>query len=248
MGKFLLTQNSELRPLGIFNWTIPALSAVLSNGKRVNTCPSAGICATLCYARTGTYRFPGVIAAHTRNLEMVISDPDGWEQTMTAELTHRRYRDKWVRIHDAGDFFSDEYLNAWMRIARSTPDVTFYAYTREISRFRRCVEQGQCPDNFLYVFSLGGKEDKLIDLKNDRHSDVFPTLDSATAAGYTSQHEDDRQCVTLPTNKIAVISNPVPQLRKKQRERSFRELQEAHDLGERIWVVPSKAEQTSIFD
>jgi hypothetical protein len=245
MGKFLLTQNSELRPLGVFNWTIPALSAVLSDGQRVNTCPAAGICATLCYARTNTYRFSNVLAAHTRNLELVVTDLASWEQSMIEELTHRRYRSKWVRIHDAGDFFSDEYLEAWLRIAAVTPDVTFYAYTREVSRFRRCVEQGQRPDNFMYLFSLGGKEDKLIDLVADRHCDVFPSLEAATVAGYSSQHEDDRHSVTLPTNQIAVIANPVKKLRNKQKQRTFRELQAAHEAGERIWTTP---EPPSLFD
>jgi len=245
MGKFLLTQNSELRPLGVFNWTIPALSAVLSDGQRVNTCPAAGICATLCYARTNTYRFSNVLAAHTRNLELVVTDLASWEQSMIEELTHRRYRQKWVRIHDAGDFFSDEYLEAWLRIVTVTPDVTFYAYTREVSRFRRCVEQGQRPDNFLYLFSLGGKEDKLIDLVADRHCDVFPSLEAATVAGYSSQHEDDRHSVTLPTNQIAVIANPVKKLLNKQKQRTFRELQAAHEAGERIWTTP---EPPSLFD
>lgn len=241
----MLTQNSELRPLGVFNWTIPALSAVLSDGQRVNTCPAAGICATLCYARTNTYRFSNVLAAHTRNLELVVTDLASWEQSMIEELTHRRYRQKWVRIHDAGDFFSDEYLEAWLRIVTVTPDVTFYAYTREVSRFRRCVEQGQRPDNFLYLFSLGGKEDKLIDLVADRHCDVFPSLEAATVAGYSSQHEDDRHSVTLPTNQIAVIANPVKKLLNKQKQRTFRELQAAHEAGERIWTTP---EPPSLFD
>jgi len=239
MGKFLLTQNSELRPLGVFNWTIPALSAVLPSGQRIKTCPAAGICAKLCYARTNSYMFSNVLAAHIRNLEMVVEDSEVWEATMLEELTHRRYRDKWVRIHDAGDFFSDEYLQAWLRIARSTPDVTFYAYTREVSRFRRVVEQGDKPDNFLYVFSLGGKEDGLVDLESDRHCDVFPSLESALAAGYMSQHEDDRHSVTLPTNRIAVIANAVPKLRNIQKQRTFRELQEDHDAGRRIWSSDS---------
>jgi len=164
---------------------------------------------------------------------------------MIEELTHRRYRQKWVRIHDAGDFFSDEYLEAWLRIVTVTPDVTFYAYTREVSRFRRCVEQGQRPDNFLYLFSLGGKEDKLIDLVADRHCDVFPSLEAATVAGYSSQHEDDRHSVTLPTNQIAVIANPVKKLLNKQKQRTFRELQAAHEAGERIWTTP---EPPSLFD
>jgi Gene product 88 len=63
----LLTQgNRELRKDGIFTWSIPALSARLNNGENVVTCPNAGVCAKLCYARSGTYRFSNVRQAHVR--------------------------------------------------------------------------------------------------------------------------------------------------------------------------------------
>lgn len=37
---------------------------------------------------------------------------------------------RYFRIHDAGDFFRDEYLRAWLRICRDMPDVRFWAPTR----------------------------------------------------------------------------------------------------------------------
>jgi len=222
---WMLTQNSELRPLGVYNWTIPALSAVLPDGRRVKTCPAAGVCAALCYARVNTYRFPAVRAAHTRNLQRVVDDLSGWRDDMIAELGASRYRGgKWVRIHDAGDFFSDEYLEAWLEIARAVPDVTFYCYTREVERFRRLVEPDP-PENFLWVYSLGGREDHLIDRETDRHCDVFPSEEAAVAAGYLSQSADDRLCVTLPTNRVAVIANNIPHLRRRQGDHTFAELQ-----------------------
>lgn len=227
--RYMLTQNSELRPLGIYNWTIPALTAELPDGRRVKTCPAAGICASLCYARVNTYRFPNVLAAHTRNLQRTLDDLDGWTDDMIDELTARRYRGgKWVRIHDAGDFYSDAYTEAWLEVARATPDVTFYAYTREISRFRRIVEPDP-PTNFLWLYSLGGREDHLLNLNRDRHCDVFPTIEAALAAGYTPQEDDDRLSVTLPTNRVAVIANNIPQLRTRQGTSTFGQLQAEHD-------------------
>jgi hypothetical protein len=146
---------------------------------------------------------------------------------MVDELGARRYRGgKWVRIHDAGGFYSDDYLRAWLSIARVTPDVTFYAYTREVNRFRRIVEP-DCPPNFLYLFSLGGREDHLVDRDVDRHCDVFPDRSSALAAGYTPQTGDDRDSVRLLTNKVAVVANNIPQLRRKQGVATFGQLQAA---------------------
>jgi hypothetical protein len=46
----LLTQNRELKAIGVWNWTLPAWAGRLDDGRTFNTCPSAGICAKVCYA------------------------------------------------------------------------------------------------------------------------------------------------------------------------------------------------------
>ncbi len=58
----LLTQNSELRADGVWNWTLPALAARLPDGRTIKTCPAAGVCAQACYARNGTCNIPTVAA------------------------------------------------------------------------------------------------------------------------------------------------------------------------------------------
>lgn len=220
----LLTQNSELRPDGIYNWSIPALAAKLSNGKNIKTCPNAGACANVCYARNGTYNFSNVKARHTANLEYVINDPQGWFAQMLEEVNHPRMRGKYVRIHDSGDFFSEDYLLLWLKIALLTPDVTFYCYTKEVSMFKRIVEY-DCPKNFRYLYSLGGKEDYLIDLELDRHADVFPDDAAILEAGYANQDASDLLAITLTSNKIGIPQNNIPQFRKRLAGRTFGEVQ-----------------------
>jgi hypothetical protein len=220
----LLTQNSELRPDGIYNWSIPALAAKLSNGKNIKTCPNAGACANVCYARNGTYNFSNVKARHTANLEYVINDPQGWFAQMLEEVNHPRMRGKYVRIHDSGDFFSEDYLLLWLKIALLTPDVTFYCYTKEVSMFKRIVEY-DCPKNFRYLYSLGGREDNLIDLELDRHADVFPDDAAILEAGYSNQDASDLLAITLPSNKIGIPQNNIPQFRKRLAGRTFGEAQ-----------------------
>lgn len=248
----MLTQNSELREIGVFNWTLPAWVVTLSNGTTFNACPSAGACAKLCYARNGTYLFPKVRAAHVRNLERVLADLEGWRVDMTVELRRKRYRptgtpramvkpdgvelDPWmkrwyadggraVRVHDAGDFFDDEYLRAWLQVARDTPDVLFYAYTKEVRRFRRIAEL-EAPDNFRWLFSLGGKEDHLIDRDRDRHADVFPDEQSILAAGYASQDASDLYAITLATPRVGIPANNIRHFRKQQGSSTFGDLQQ----------------------
>ena len=254
----LLTQNGELREIGVWNWSLPAWVVTLEDGTKFNVCPSAGSCAALCYARNGTYLFPDVQRAHLRNLKMVREHLDGWTRAMLDEIGHDRFRptgtprpaapgageaDPWVadwlavggqavRIHDAGDFFADDYLLAWLRIARAYPDVLFYAYTKEVSRFRRLVEPDP-PVNFRWIYSLGGREDHLLDRDLDRHAEVFPSRRAIAEAGYQSQEESDLYAVTLPTTRVGIPANNIAHFRKKQGTATFGELQQARHTERR---------------
>ena len=64
-----------------------------------------------------------------------------------------------VRLHDSGDFYSQEYLNAWATIAATFPDVIFYAYTKSLH-----LDMTAIPSNLRITRSQGGKLDKLISL------------------------------------------------------------------------------------
>ena len=222
----LLRQNRELREVGAWNWTLPALGAKLDDGRTIHTCPQAGACAALCYARSGTFRFKNVKAAHARNLKLVIDTPDEWEQAMNDEITRYIKPGSYVRIHDSGDFFTADYLLAWLRIAANHPAVVFYAYTKEVSLFKRLVE-GQSPSNFRWLYSMGGKEDHLIDVERDRHAEVFPTKAALDAAGYFDQSASDILAITAPTNRIGIVANNIPHFKKKQGAATFGDLQRA---------------------
>ncbi|GAA4626850.1 hypothetical protein GCM10023196_036780 [Actinoallomurus vinaceus] len=217
----LLGQNRELAGIKVWNWSLPALAARLRDGSTVRTCPAAGVCAQVCYARQGTYRFPSVQARHLANLEYVLADLDGWRRQMTDELHEMRFQggDAWVRIHDSGDFFSDEYLLAWLRVMASARHVRFYAYTKEIARFKKLVEPDP-PKTFRWVYSLGGTEDHLVDLEADRVADVFPDAESIEAAGWHSQDRSDLLAVYGPT-PVGIPANNIPQARHRQGDRTL---------------------------
>lgn len=228
MLKKLLSQNSELRPDGIFNWSLPAFAIKLNDGTNFNVCPSAGACASFCYARNGTYLFSNVRGRHIQNLEYTLYHLEDWQQQMLSEVQHKKMFGKHVRIHDAGDFYNDEYLLAWLEIARQTPDVIFYCYTKEVSRFKRLVEPN-CPVNFRYLYSMGGKEDHLIDKEVDRHADVFPDDVAILEAGYMNQDASDLLAITLPTTKIGIPANNIRHFNKKMSGRTFSALQTERD-------------------
>jgi hypothetical protein len=248
----LLTQNSELKRDGVWNWTLPAWVVELPDGSHFNVCPHAGACAKFCYARNGTYLFPKVRGKHLRNLELVKDDPQ-WTEEIAAELEHKKFRPtmrprhvpglfefdhlndwvRWwlnhggqaVRVHDSGDFFSEDYLYGWIEIAWRFPDVLFYAYTKEVSMLKEAMGKELWPANFLICFSMGGREDHLLDLEVDRHADVFPDLDAIEVAGYRSQDLSDLLCVLLPGPRIGIPQNNIPHFKKRLDGRTFAEAQ-----------------------
>jgi len=247
----LLTQNSELRPDRIWNWSIPALTAVLADGTRIKTCPSAGICASVCYARNGTYLFSNVLAAHTRNLQMVIDDHLSWREQMIKELQSTRFTrpaparqlpisyddvaDDWlrqwcstgtpaIRVHDSGDFFAEWYLHDWLYIAEQTPQILFYAYTKEITM----LSSAQMPTNFRWLASTGGTQDDLI-TSSVRHADVFPDEHTLTDAGYMSQDASDLLAVLLPTNRVGIPANNIKHFNRRIAGRTFSQMQSEND-------------------
>lgn len=219
----LLTQNSEMRQIGVWNWSLPAWAGRLADGRTYNTCPSAGICAQACYARHGTYTWPVVRAKHQANLMYVIDDLAGWQAAMVAELGATKFRGAWIRIHDSGDFFSDTYLQTWLDICRARPDTNFYAYTKEVSRFRALVEPDP-PPNFLWVYSYGGTQDAALNPAVDRVADVFPDEIAIAEAGWASQEASDLLAVLGP-RLVGVPANRIPAYLKRLAGRRFSEWQ-----------------------
>lgn len=253
----LLTQNSELRADGIFNWTLPAFAVTLSDGRNFNVCPNAGACAQLCYARNGTYLFKNVRSKHIWNLEFVLDDLEGWSRAMREELSSRRFQPSYkprnvaglpadasfddyvaqwlenggkaVRIHDSGDFFSSEYAAEWINIAVDFPHILFYAYTKEVTMFREIAEKFYIPPNFRWLYSLGGKQDHLIDPETERHAEVFPTEEEIKEAGYQSQDASDLLAILLPTTRVGIPANNIKHFKKKMGTGTFGSIQRDRD-------------------
>jgi hypothetical protein len=184
----ILTQNEKLKKSSgqeymVYNINLPAFTGLYVDEKSpdkqfkiLRTCPSAGKCVNFCYARKGSYiMFPAVNMAQSRNLNFLMNDWEGFKQVLTAEIflknaQNRRNNTKTViRWHDSGDFFSDGYLEIAFQIAKETPSVIHYAYTKEFEKFNREDK----PNNFVFNISAGGKADEVMDIKRDKSSEVI---------------------------------------------------------------------------
>jgi hypothetical protein len=74
---------------------------------------------------------------------------------------------KLIRIHESGDFWTENYMKAWMMVAQGRPEQKFYAYTKSLGMWYNLRDI--IPSNFYLTASHGGTLDYLL----DKHSDVF---------------------------------------------------------------------------
>ena len=158
------------------------------------TCPMAGACAKVCYAKYGRMAMPRQMAGYRENLDMYNAGTffPQLEQELTRQerLAAKMGQTIMVRVHDTGDFFSREYLEDWLTFMRAHPTVWFYAYTKSVSFVKDAEISELIPENFTYVFSYGGRQDLLIDRQRDRFSEIVPE-DADLPAGYFDGSEDD---------------------------------------------------------
>jgi hypothetical protein len=183
LGQNAKMQHSETGTEAIFDIGLPALKGLAVNEKTgefvvVDTCPGAGACQTYCYAMKGSYvMFKAVSMGLARMLNFLLNDPEGFTEKLNAEIAAAKvkYAKKGAKIvvrwHDAGDFFSPEYMDMAYAVAEANPDVGFYAYTKMGD-----VANAARPKNFNMNFSQGAKrgQEKKVDLVRTKHSKVVP--------------------------------------------------------------------------
>lgn len=184
MKKLLGSGNTKLKKTAaefgvtIFNFSIPA-----GNDKKTGkiTCPFAGKCLSLCYAKKGMYRFSNVEKALSERFEY--TKKENFADLITSEIAKVKSKKQiYIRIHDSGDFYSPAYFEKWLKIAENNPNVRFYAYTKSHSFIRG---KYTLPENFDLIYSLGSKNDELIDVSTERHSQIFDSMEAMNKAGYS---------------------------------------------------------------
>jgi len=100
-----------------------------------------------------------------------------------------------VRIHEAGDFWTENYMKAWIMVAQGRPSQKFYAYTKSLGMWYNLRDI--IPPNFYLTASFGGTLDYLIPKYPDvfhRVAHVVYTEDQAAELGLEIDH-DDSHCL-----------------------------------------------------
>lgn len=84
-----------------------------------------------CYARKSEVRFKSVLEFRNRNYEASLKDD--FVDRICGEI--HRSKKILCRVHESGDFYSQEYVDKWTRIVYYNPQVKFYCYTKAFEYF-----------------------------------------------------------------------------------------------------------------
>lgn len=132
----------------------------------VDTCPGAGSCVVICYARKGNYiRFPESYDSMTRRLNYMLNFPDRYEEMLYEELKKKCEEHGALsgyepvvlfRWNDSGDFFGKRYRVMAHRVMRRLHGE---GYNIRDGAYTKVADVANDEDMSASVaYSAGGKE------------------------------------------------------------------------------------------
>lgn len=190
--------NSKLSQLGAVYLSLPA----------GYTCPFAAACKTMahrkggkfkdgktikdfgdmrCYAASDESRYPNVRNRNWRNFDLLNkykSSSTDMADLISRSLDYYESENGHIslfRIHESGDFFSQTYFDAWVKVAQDRSDIVFYAYTKSLPYWKK--SRDNIPKNFRLIASEGGTEDHMIDKEKFRKAIVVKDKGEAIKRG-----------------------------------------------------------------
>jgi hypothetical protein len=144
-----------------------------------------------CYAASAE-RFPAVRNHRWNNFEYM---KNGGVPELPRDC-------KAVRVHAAGDFFNQDYFDAWLDIAKKNNGIEFWAYTKSLRYWVSRLDN--IPSKFILTASYGGREDYLIERHRLKNVKVYPSA-NAVQEGRPIDTNDDY--ARMPNINFALLDN-----------------------------------------
>jgi hypothetical protein len=152
-----------------------------------------------CYSAV-TERFPSVRRRLWCNFDAVRGKSPAEVASILECLPRKASR---VRIHTAGDFFSQDYFDGWLIFCRSKPSVRFWAFTKSVPFWVRRLSD--IPANLILQASYGGRHDDLIAKHGLKYARVVWSRQEATSLGLVIDEDD--YLAAYGTRPFALIEN-----------------------------------------
>ena len=142
-------------------------------------------CRFRCFSASQEVQYPPTRKLRQHNFD-VLRKMRGWLQCRDMLAASLPADAGVIRYHVAGDFFKATYLRGAIELAKSRPDVLFYAYTKSL----HLLGGLDIPENFILTASRGGKHDNRIMGLGIREAVVVHSAEEATALGLPIDHDD----------------------------------------------------------
>jgi len=196
----------------VYKTGLPALRGLvydIENDKfhYVNTCPGAGSCAIICYARAGRYiQYPASYDSMTRRLNLLMNYPDKYKDQMYNELKAKcdehgakvGYKSKVIlRWNDSGDFFANKYVKiaeeVMSKLQEEGYNLDSYAYTKvaDVSKdaeFQTTFSQGANKRETGKVDQVGQKMSYVVPKEIFKDLDFMKIADEQELKNRVAKH------------------------------------------------------------
>ena len=248
------------------NTGLPAINGIIydeleNQFKHVNTCPGAGECIMICYARHGFFGMnDGKILKLIQRLNLLWNNPEEYYNRVMDELEpiavklKREGRRKEnpdqlvIRWNDAGDFFSEKYFQiaerATSELLESGFDIKSYAYTKQ-AKFMDLTH-----DKFIMNFSKGShpRELRQVDLDKVKYSDVVKRIDTEGNKMFTDLFAKGEDKKRHDINPNTGLPNFVPGGAEELKRRISKQYNVPLDRLKYQFELPNKEDEKFKYD
>ena len=182
-------------------WTCPFANdclskAIVVDGKRkIKDGPNTQF---RCFSASQEVLFPALYNLRKHNTDL-IRKADGVQAKVDLMLSGLPKNIGVLRFHVGGDFMNREYFDAACEVAKSRPDVLFYAYTKSLPYWVNRIND--IPDNFVLTASRGGRRDDMISQYGLRESVVVFSESEAKKQKLAIDHDDSHAANPDSRNK-----------------------------------------------
>jgi hypothetical protein len=152
----------------------------------------------MCYAARAQAQYPGTNKKAFSNLSLLTNaNKDGGVQGMAKLIIDSiKYagleNSNIFRIHEAGDFFSNNYFKAWIEVANTFPNIKFYTHTTSLQFWLSNINS--VPSNMNLIASMNDDNKEMILKNNLRYSTVVYSVEEAKEKRLPIDYDDSIAC------------------------------------------------------
>lgn len=188
---------------------------IIWNLPSIVTCPHATEhCKKSCYALKAEKVYPSAKVSRYTNYDDAQAHEifaDRMIFTLETELATKKFKGKLaiVRVHESGDFFSQEYANAWMKVVdyfKNRKEICFMWYTKSLPFFRNFDIKSY--ENLSFIASVWDdtSAEMLEEIKQKNYR-IYTAVNSFNDyKGYKCRCKDCATCRGCINNKVSEIA------------------------------------------